>query len=167
MLPYGCTSWIIREQYDITYDSIDYLSKSFPVLIDRDYHGCAICYHMPLFRYIIDHDEMISLIRRFMIDDWLLNFRDETYCGNVLHNIVMNPNPTMYFVLINCISIESLRQLANEHDGSYQLPIEQVTNLDIFKHLVQHTNMTNDVINKCRNKSQAIDDYMRTVKLIY
>ena len=155
--PFKCDYGEIHATYDIDTDSLETLSRDFPIFIGRDDHGSRCYDHLSLFAVLTDEDAMERLIQRF--GDDILSFRN-TDNGNVLHEIVMNPNQNCYTILVSHLKDGDLLELANMEDRYKKKPIAYNKNFGIFNHLKYYTDFTPQLLLECQENSQEVCEFV-------
>lgn len=160
IIPPGCDEWTLTSDVDIDNDSIDHLSKNFNIRVGRDYHGCGCYESQSLFTFITDTDKIKKLLKRF--EDKLLSYHDndDSFRGNILHNVIINPNKDCYYILKNMLTVDELCMLANEENKRGKKPIECTYHLELFKDLLKYTSLTPDKLVKCMSNKSIIAKYI-------
>lgn len=159
-VPYGCDEWTLEKKVNLMTDSIEYLSQSFPISVGRDYHGSKVHERHSLFTYLINVTDMHLLLDRFGAE--VVNYVNADG-GNVLHDIVQNPNPECYFLLVQRLTINDLVHLANMKDRNDDLPIALNGDIKIFQHLMKYTRFTTKCFVKCVSNSLTVAKYIMTL----
>lgn len=157
LIPCHCSEWRLLKHVDLMKDSLEYLSQSFQIVVGRDDHCRMRCERHSLFAYITDPDEMNVLLNRF--GDKLIEYHNEDG-GNVLHEIVRNPNYQCYFALLNRLSDEDVMHLANERDRFGDLPIMCTLDVKIFEDLFYRTAMDPAAFSICMSNSYSFSQYV-------
>ena len=159
LVPPGCTAWSLTKPVDILNDPPEYLMKTFPVYVGDDlYEGRTFERHS-LFTFITSIDDFEMLINRFSVAE-LFHYKNELTSGNIIHDLVKNPNPECYFKLCESLTDEELSLLANDKNKFGEKPIEYVTAVDIFKDLAQFTKFVPTTLLSCIQNNNGIANYV-------
>ena len=159
LVPPGCTAWSLTKPVDILKDPVEHLMKTFNIYVGTDYYGSREYERHSLFTFITSIDDFEMLINRFTVAE-LFHYRNELTCGNIIHDVVKNPNPECYFKLCESLTDEELSLLANDKNKFGEKPIEYVTVVDIFKDLAQFTKFVPTTLISCVRNDISIANYV-------
>lgn len=157
IIPFGLDEWTLTDNVNLLEDPIEKLSKDFYIRIGRDYHGCGIHEKHSLFTYITDTKQMKLLLNRF--GENVVNYTNRTG-GNVLHDIVINPNMECYYVFKNAVTEDDLFMLANKVNKYDEKPIENVNTVILFEELLKYTDVTPSVLLSCMRKNYGVQKHI-------
>ena len=155
------THWMIDKEVDLQNDSIEYLSQRFPIVVGRDFHGSKCYEHHSLFTYLTDMDDLETLMNRFG-DDHLLSYRNPDG-GNILHDLVQNPNTEALARLCGHVGEYDIYMMANETDNFNCKPLAYNSDFDTFKWLMGYTEFTGELLTKCVQSNRKIADFLVSI----
>lgn len=138
-IPYGCTEWTLPTNID--YDVIDptLLEKAISVRVGRDYHGSSIYNTTTIFGAITDIDYIANVVDICGVD-YLFDYIEPVYNGNILHACVANPNEEIPLFMLCILPTEAIQALANQQDRRGCVPLELVTfDVQLFRELMKYT----------------------------
>lgn len=150
--------------FDLLNDDLDELSKSYYIVVDRDYHGRKIYEPISLFTFLTDLEAYMILIHRF--DENIISYVDSNN-ENILHLTAKNANPECLETLLNIIPDSYLFELSNSKSNFGYYPIELINNVDLFKRMLCYTKMDYRKLLKCMSNSSEIAQHVCDVYQSY
>lgn len=147
-IPIGCSEWTITDKIDLDELTPEILESPVFVRVGRDYHSSAIYETVSMFTALVDLRD-IEYIVKICGTDYLKEYVDPRYNGNILHAVVLNPNEEVLRFILNIIDDNVLVELANKTDRLGRIPLELISYSAFqFNSMLQYTKMNESLYNR-------------------
>lgn len=159
--------WETSESFDLNNDPIEKLTKTYSIKVGYNEHRYTY-ERYSLLTFLTNLDDICTLLNR--LDDVITTYRNPETDGNIIHDIVLNPNQEVYFFVVANLDDDVLIELCNATDKYGNKPIETCYHVEIMKHLLGMTKITVsnfiNIVKMSRLNAEYFHEILKTLDVI-